>query len=301
MTKDEKPRFWVDFRRFFLRGLATLLPTILTIVLLVKCYEFIQENISVHITEGLIRLTVQLTDKYPSVDTADVAEAVKAGYPNLTQEEIKKYLKKDALPGVKLKYDDALLLARTRKLRQQWRQGPSSMIGFALAIVFVYILGRLLGSFIGRKLWRYFENAAQQVPLFKQVYPYIKQVTEFVFGEKKIEFSRVVAVEYPRKGIWSVGFVTGVGFKHVAEQTNTEFLTVFVPSSPTPLTGYVIYVKRDEVIDLPITIEEAFRFAISGGVIVPDRQTLPAQKLEMKHGPAPSPTDQPEADKKNTK
>ena len=108
-------------------------------------------------------------------------------------------------------------------------------------------------------------------PLLKQVYPYIKQVTDFFLtqGEKKKMFSRVVAVEYPRKGIWSIGLVTGKGLKKVIDKEEKELLSVFIANTPTPVTGFVIMVPNDEVIDLDMPIEEAFKFIVSAGVITP--------------------------------
>ncbi len=307
MMKVGNLGFREDFRRFFVRGLATLLPTILTIVVLVKCYEFIQQNISVHIIEGIIRVVLVAHDDYPidKVTPEDInsyknEKALAEGYPELTLQERYNYLEENNLPSDQL-FDEKMtedirnwkLLSdsethrdiRHWKLQQDWSHGPRALIGFFIAIIVVYLLGRLLGSFLGRKLWRMFEGTVQQVPGFKQVYPFVKQVTEFLIGEKKLEFSRVVAVPYPRKDIWSVGLVTGAGFRRVKEETKEELLTIFIPSSPTPVTGYVIYVKKEEVIDLPITIEEALRFTASAGVIVPDHQALPSHLDKLIKGP----------------
>ncbi len=266
MVKKSDKKFWLDFRRFFLRGLATLLPTVLTIVLLVKCYEFIQENISVHLTEGVIHVVLLATDDYPNPADED--------YEDYEAEYKLEKIERDNLDEVKE--------VRLWMLRQKWKRAPWSVVGFILAIILVYIVGRLLASFIGRKVWQLFEGAVQRIPGFKQVYPYIKQVTDYLFGENKVEFSRVVAVPYPRKGLWSLGLVTGAGFRSMHETADEEFLTVFIPSSPTPVTGYVIHVKKDEVIDVPITIEEALRFTVSGGVIVPGHEILPTQRIELK-------------------
>ena len=145
-----------------------------------------------------------------------------------------------------------------------------SLVGFLVAIVLVCVLGFLLASFIGRRLWRSLETTLVQLPVIKQIYPYVKQVTDYVFGERRVEFSQVVAVQYPRVGIWSIGFVTGPGMRAIRESEGEEFVSVFVPSSPTPVTGYVITVPRKDTVDLPITIDQAFRFIISGGVITPD-------------------------------
>ena len=274
MAKSAKAGFRADFRRFFLRGLATLLPTILTIVLLVKCFQFVQEHISVHITEGMIRLVVFSTSEYPPLADDSVKEYIAENRPDLDAGKATDLglVKND--PDQQQKY-------RLWMLRQRWHHGPRAVVGFVIAIALVYIVGRFLASFIGRKIWGVFESGVQQLPLFKQVYPYVKQVTAFLFGENRIEFSRVVAVEYPSKGIWSIGFVTGAGFRHVAEKAHGDFVTVFVPSSPTPMTGYVVYVKQKEVIDLPISVEEALRFTVSGGVIVPGHQALPRQRAEL--------------------
>ena len=81
--------------------------------------------------------------------------------------------------------------------------------------------------------------------------------------------SRVVAVEYPRKGIWSIGFVTGSGIKKIVDNERKEFLTILIPTSPTPFTGFIIMVPKKHTIDLDMTIEQALRFAVSGGVITP--------------------------------
>ncbi len=265
MAKGTKEGFVSDFRRFFLRGLATLLPTVLTIVVLVKCFEFVQNNISVYINEGVIRLIV----------------LAKHDYPQLRPEEIELYVSEMKLPVASAQDPAVENGARLWKLRKQWNQGWKSLIGFVLAILLVYFLGRMFAGYIGRKIWQMFESTVQQVPGFKQVYPYVKQVTDFLFGEKKIEFNRVVVIPYPSKGFWSIGLVTGCGFREVAEKTRQEFLTVFVPSSPTPVTGYVVYVKKEDAIDLPLPIDAALRFIVSGGVIVPGRQPLATQLADL--------------------
>ncbi len=277
MAEKEDKTFSKDFRRFFLRGIATLLPAVLTIVLLIKGYEFVYENISVHITNGAIRVVVMSIDEYPELEKVDY-------------DEYSRYLE-DRRDTAKLKElktkstEEVNRDVRIWKLSQKWNHGPRAILGFFFAILLVYIVGRVLGSFFGRKLWNVFERAVQRIPGIGQVYPHVKQVTDYVFGDnKKVEFTRVVAVPYPRKGIWSIGLVTGGGMKHLAESQKEEYLTIFIPSSPTPVTGYVIHVEKSEVVDLPISIEEALRFTVSGGVIVPDNQAMPAPVVEIEPG-----------------
>ncbi|MHC5082944.1 MAG: DUF502 domain-containing protein [Planctomycetota bacterium] len=150
-----------------------------------------------------------------------------------------------------------------------WVDGPGKITGFFVAFIGVCFLGAFLASVMGKTIWRFVEKALMNAPLIKKVYPYIKQVTDFLLTKKSLSFNKVVAFQYPRKGTWSVGLVTGNGLKTVSTSLNKEFLTVFVPTSPTPFTGYVILTPKDETIDLDMTIEEALRFVISGGVITP--------------------------------
>jgi uncharacterized membrane protein len=111
-----------------------------------------------------------------------------------------------------------------------------------------------------------------------------------MLSERKIDFSKVVAVEYPRKGMYSLGLVTAPGMRTMTDAMGCEFLSIFIPSSPTPVTGYTIMVRREEVVDLPITIDEALRYTISGGVVVPVGQQFRADELEdLRRGIFPPP------------
>jgi len=149
------------------------------------------------------------------------------------------------------------------------------LIGLVVAIIMVYFAGRLLGGYFGRRIYRRLESTIISIPGVKQVYPYVKQIVDFLFGEdRQVGFERVVVVEYPRKGIWSIGLLTGQAMKTVAERAG-DSVTVFIPSSPTPFTGYTITLPRSEVYDLPITIDEALRFVVSGGVLLPSHQIAP--------------------------
>lgn len=228
-------------KSYFLRGLAVLLPTMLTIWILATGYNFIQDNISVHINRGLVELLVRA--------------------------RAREGLSEDAL----VKYEEELRETFVTRV-------PGSVVGFLITIMAVLVVGALLASVVGRALWRVVEAFIMSTPVLRRVYPYVKQVTDFVLTqeEQKKMFSRVVAVEYPRKGIWSVGFVTGSGLKKITDRVQKEFVTVLIPNSPTPVTGYVIVVPKEQTIVLDMTIEEAFRFAISAGVIAPDSQRVMA-------------------------
>jgi uncharacterized membrane protein len=224
------------FKTYFLRGLAVLLPTIVTIWIFVWGYNFIQDNISIHINRGLVRLTMLVQG---------------------------------------LDWNDK---AARQEWNAFWIDGWGSVAGFLVALVAVFIVGAVFASVVGRTLWRMVEKFILNTPFLKQVYPYVKQITDFLLTpeEQKSMFSRVVAVQYPRNGIWSVGMVTGSGIKKVADSVEKEFLTILIPTSPTPFTGFVIMVPKEQTIDLEITIEQALRFFVSGGVVAPEQQQAAA-------------------------
>ncbi len=256
------------FRGYFLRGLAALLPTVVTIWIFVQCYIFVQGNISIHINRGVVRLAVAATKWYPPITNDQKVTYVLKNEPELQAQP-------DVL-GERIKDDDIIKGTRIQVAEKYWVTGPGQITGFILALLGVCILGVILASVAGRTLWRIFEKFLVRTPFLRKVYPYIKQVTDLMLSDKKLTFLRVVALQYPRQGTWSLGLVTGSGLKKINENMTREFLTVFVPTSPTPFTGYVIMTAKDETIELDMTIEEALRFTISGGVVTPSM--LPSER-----------------------
>ena len=160
-----------------------------------------------------------------------------------------------------------------------------SLFGVISAIVLVYIVGLFVGNLIGRSLYRLAENAIFRIPLIRAIYPSVKQIVDFVLSDKKSQFteSRVVAVEPHANGIWSIGLVTGRGVRALGSPEGKEMVTVFIPSSPTAFSGYVLVVPREVVYDLPITVEQAMRLLVSGGVIDPVVETS-ATELRKQSG-----------------
>ena len=287
----------INFKRFFVRGLAVILPTVLTAYLIVLAYGFVNEYIAEPLNKGVRAATLRITDfPVPSDDDFDYlaehlspsyekAWAVEddarrsrlgASYGRAQQIEAKRQWMKGQ--------EEVVLLARDRALTRKWNSvkigswALLDLVGLILAAVIIYIAGLLLGSFLGRSLYRQAEQFIKALPLISRVYPSVKQVTDFFFADKpasqQIDFNRVVAVQYPRKGLWSVGLVTGDTMRDIQKHAGTECLTVFIPSSPTPFTGYVITVPRQDTLDLPVTIEEALKFAVSGGVLIPPGQVI---------------------------
>lgn len=154
-------------------------------------------------------------------------------------------------------------------------QTAALIVSISLVAVTIFLVGLWFSGFIGRRLHRLFERLLVRVPVVSAIYPHIKQISDFFFGEeRKIEFQGVVAVEYPRKGVYSIGFLTGSSSRTLNEAAGEEYITLFIPSSPMPVTGYTILVPADSIIDLPLTVDEALRTVISGGLLMPEAERV---------------------------
>ena len=142
----------------------------------------------------------------------------------------------------------------------------------AVFVLLLYLLGKFMAAGIGGFFANRFEGLVNHVPGVRNVYSAVKQVSDFLFTGRDIQFTRIVAVEYPRKGIWSMGFVTSEGLAAIQEAAGEPVLAVLVPGSPMPVTGCTITVRRSECIDLNITFDQACQFIVSCGVVVPPQQ-----------------------------
>jgi len=236
-----------DFKRFFFRGLAAMLPAMLTAMIIVYVLQFVDTNVGAYVDKAVQWIVVQwrvLAGNYVFSDSDDIWTRVKG--------------------------PDGIW----NPVKAAWGTYQLHWLGFFLSFVLIYVFGRFVASILGRAMWRVIEHGFFRLPVVKQIYPSVKQVTDFVLAERKMKFSRVVAVEYPRKGIWSLGLVTNTGMRTIQEALGQDMVMIFIPSSPTPVTGYTIAVRRDEIIDLPLNIDDALRLTVSGGVIMPVGQVV---------------------------
>jgi uncharacterized membrane protein len=253
--------------RPFLRGLAVLLPSVLTLWLLVKAYQFIDSAIAEPINTGIRSAFIQIPKHFPQIAHS---LAIGPDHDALVEAANAQNITENSPAWIELSGEVFAESVNTWWAEHAWM----NLLGLVVAAIIVYISGRLVGGFIGRTIYKRLEKLMVTVPVISKVYPYIKQLVDFLISDSdKPKFSRVVAVEYPRKGIWSVGFMTGDSLRTI-EAKLPDSVTIFIPSSPTPFTGYTITVAKCDTIALPITVEEAIRFAVSGGVLVPDHQAL---------------------------
>ena len=138
-------------------------------------------------------------------------------------------------------------------------------VGFLLTFLLLYALGLIATNVVGRSFLRWLESLILHAPVIKNVYATAKEAIETISMPSKEKFKRVILIEYPRKGIYAIGFVTG-WTKGADEKT---LLNVFVPSPPNPATGLLVFVPESDAINTEISIEEAVKIIVSGGLIAP--------------------------------
>jgi uncharacterized membrane protein len=145
-------------------------------------------------------------------------------------------------------------------------------LGLLVFIVVIFAAGFFGTNYLGRRLLKYFESLWVRFPFVRSIYMGAKQVTHLIFSSKaegEGGFKKVVLIQYPSKGIYSLGFVTNETCQEICEKASRKLLNVLVPSVPNPLTGFVIFVPREEVVYLDMPIEEGLKIIISGGVLSP--------------------------------
>ena len=137
---------------------------------------------------------------------------------------------------------------------------------FILTLIFLYIIGFLLSIF-GRKFFNKIEKSLfYNIPIFSPIYKTIRQVTETISSPDKQSFKKVVMVQFPRKDLWTLGFVTGES----KDKKDNEYYHVIVPTTPNPTSAYLLFILKDEVKETDISIDEGVKTIISGGVVAPD-------------------------------
>ena len=144
------------------------------------------------------------------------------------------------------------------------------LVGFAVPLLCILLIGLMARNIAGRWLLDVGEQILQAIPLAGSVYKTLQQILETLFKDSKSKFRRVVMVEYPRPGVWSIGFVTGTVNPNVQSQISKPVLSVFIPTTPNPTSGWYAIVPEEEAITLSMSIEDAFKILISGGIVSPD-------------------------------
>ena len=245
------------FRHAVLRGLGVALPLLLTIVALIWAWSIIDGYVLRPI-ESIIRARIvwAINDTHAKVPAGSIktGDRLLEGFVYNGITYVPDPTGRRFLPDYVVKvvdenadslgpYSPAPASANAYwhryvqlEFMPRWIVVPVFLVVFLTAL---YFLGRLFTFGIGRWLVRAFDSAILSIPIVNKVYGSAKQVTDFAFSEREIEFNRVVAIEYPRKGIWSLGFVTGNSMREITEIAGEPMLSVLMPTSPMPMTGFI--------------------------------------------------------------
>lgn len=289
------------FRRAVLRGLGVVLPPLLTLVLFIWAWNAIENYVLRPVETGIRHLVVwAIDDTHPAAPgEAEPLQPndLSAGFEYRGITYVPDPTGRRFLPRYVVQYVNEHLdrlgpyQPAPATANAYWHRYvelvylPRTIVVpvfLAVFLVILYFLGRLFTHGLGRWIVNVFESLIHRLPVVSNVYGSVKQVTDFVFSDRDIEFNRVVAVEYPRQGMWSIGFVTGTSMADIAAAANEPVLSVLMPTSPMPMTGFTITVRKSEAVDLDLTIDQAIQFIVSCGVVVPmHQQQLPVSRLPL--------------------
>jgi uncharacterized membrane protein len=145
-------------------------------------------------------------------------------------------------------------------------------VGIIFGIVFTIIIGWIAKGLLGRSLIRWGESLVGRMPVVRSIYSGAKQIAETVFAQSERSFEKACLIEYPRKGIWAIGFVSTQAKGEIARRTPTDdtLMSIFVPTTPNPTSGFLLYFPKSDVIELDMSVEDAAKLVISAGLVYPN-------------------------------
>jgi uncharacterized membrane protein len=171
--------------------------------------------------------------------------------------------------------DASLLL-----IPRPWR--PANLLGFEipglgliLSLLLVLGTGALAANYFGNRFIKWAESVLNRIPVVRSVYSAFKKMTETVLSNTSTAFRKVVLIEYPRRGLWQIAFITGDPVGEVQDKTDKDVISVFVPTTPNPTSGWIVMIPKADVIELEMSVEEGMKFVISLGVVPPVRRVRP--------------------------
>lgn len=285
------PRTRRGLGTFFLRGIVTLAPVVLTVVAFGLLYQMVDRYVTGPIN-SVIYWSLETNSlgwralRKMEIEPLDIAYLEPNLLPVEMQDQALSFAKRYSDPQFRVelkRYRDSIgdyiydlddLAISGDRLRADVKGRVPPWIGIALSLLLVLWLGWVVGGFLGRRLVQRMDRTMHMIPIVKSVYPYSKQLVEFFFAEKKLEFDTVVAIPYPSPHVMALAFITGNSLKSLRSLTGQQLVSCFVPSSPMPMTGYTIFIERRLIMPLAITVDEALRITMSGGVLVPTRELV---------------------------
>ena len=158
---------------------------------------------------------------------------------------------------------------------------PENLIGFEIpgigvvvAIIVVLLTGLITANYFGKRIVESWDSFLDRIPLVRSIYSPLKKFSELILSDQTQSFSKVLLIEYPRKGIYSLCFQTSKELGEVQNQSGEEMVCVYIPTTPNPTSGYIVLVPQNEVQELKMSVEDALKMIISLGVVVPDPNAL---------------------------
>lgn len=165
--------------------------------------------------------------------------------------------------------DKSLLLIPQQYRPEEWLGFSVPGLGLILTLLVLLVTGLLAANIVGRSMVGLWESLLDRIPVVRSVYSAAKNFTEIVFSDSGQSFKKVLLIEYPRKGIYSLAFQTATNLGEVQGRTGEQMVCTFVPTTPNPTSGYIIIVPKKDIIELDMEIDEALKMIISLGVIIP--------------------------------
>lgn len=163
-----------------------------------------------------------------------------------------------------------------RQPNPEWVEINLRGVGVIIFLTFTIFIGWVAKGIIGRSLIAYAESLVARMPVVRSIYSGVKQIAETVFNQSDRSFEKACLIQYPRKGIWAIGFISTTARGEVSQRAETsgELLSIFVPTTPNPTSGFLLFFPKEDVIELDMSVEEAAKLVISAGLVYPD-QNLP--------------------------
>ncbi len=154
-------------------------------------------------------------------------------------------------------------------------------VGVIFFLIFTVVVGWIAKGLIGRSLIRFAESLVERMPVVRSIYSGVKQIAETIFAQSERNFEKACLVQYPRKGIWAIGFISTDAKGEISERAETmgKLMSVFVPTTPNPTSGFLLFFPQEDVIELDMSIEDAAKLVISAGLVYPNAKdpTQPAK------------------------
>jgi uncharacterized membrane protein len=165
---------------------------------------------------------------------------------------------------------------------EQWWGAPLPGLGVVLTIVLIFVTGVLTANLVGRRVVGGWESILERIPFVRSIYSASKNFAEIVFSDSDVAFSKVLLVEYPRKGLYTLTFQTATEVGEIQARTGQDVVACFVPTTPNPTSGFIIVVPKKDVIELDMEVEEAVKLVMSLGVVVPTWNKQQTAELPLK-------------------